>query len=85
MIFFDILIKNIILGSLGASLGTMAAYLTYGNRKYESLDKQIREVLPEFYKIQNELMKLIDQDALAFNSYVVMILKLYIIYSFLCV
>ena len=49
----------------------MAAYLTYGNRKYENLDAQIREVLPDFYKTQNELMKLIDQDALAFNSYVV--------------
>ncbi len=49
----------------------MAAYLTYGNRKYEKLDSQIREVLPEFYKIQNDLMKLIDQDAIAFNLYVV--------------
>jgi glutamate formiminotransferase/formiminotetrahydrofolate cyclodeaminase len=63
---------------LGASLGTMAAYLTYGNRKYEKLDSQIREVLPEFYKIQNDLMKLIDQDAIAFNLYVVSELKLHI-------
>ena len=60
-----------LVGSLGSSLATMAAYLTYGNRKYESLDAQIREVLPQFYKIQNELMHLIDQDAIAFNSYVV--------------
>ena len=49
----------------------MASYLTYGNRKYEHLDEQIRELLPEFYKIQSELMLLIDQDALAYRSYVV--------------
>jgi glutamate formiminotransferase/formiminotetrahydrofolate cyclodeaminase len=60
-----------LVSSLGSSLATMASYLTYGNRKYESLDSQIRELLPVFYKAQNELMELIDQDALAFNSFVV--------------
>jgi formiminotetrahydrofolate cyclodeaminase len=56
--------------SLGSSLACMVANLTYGNRKFESVDKQIRQVLPAFYDSYNELMLLIDQDAAAFNSYV---------------
>lgn len=56
--------------SLGSSLACMVASLTYGNRKFESLDKQIREVLPAFYDSYNELARLIDQDAAAFNSFV---------------
>lgn len=56
--------------SLGSALACMVANLTYGNRKFEALDKQIREVLPAFYDAYNELALLIDQDAAAFNSFV---------------
>lgn len=60
-----------LVASLGSSLACMASYLTYGNRKFEKFDSEIRQVLPPFYDTYNELMKLIDQDAIAFNSYVV--------------
>lgn len=60
-----------LVASLGSSLACMSSYLTYGNRKFEKFDPQIREVLPVFHNAYNELMDLIDQDAIAFNSYVV--------------
>lgn len=56
--------------SLGSSLACMVASLTYGNRKFESFDAQIRQLLPSFYDSYNELASLIDQDAAAFNSFV---------------
>ena len=59
-----------LVAALGSSLANMAAYLTYGNRKFEKHDTQIRELLPPFYTAYNDLMSLIDQDALAFNAYV---------------
>ena len=57
--------------SLGSALACMAGQLTYGNRKFERLDAEIRQLLPAFYTGYNELMQLIDQDALAFTAYVV--------------
>lgn len=57
-------------GSLGSSLSCMCALLTYGNRKFEMLDPHIRQVLPSFYNSYHELLRLVDQDAVAFNSYV---------------
>lgn len=59
-----------LVASLGSSLACMVSFLTYGNRKFEKFDAQIRDVLPHFYNSYNDLMKLIDQDALAFESYV---------------
>lgn len=59
-----------LVGALGSSLACMSAYLTYGNRKFEKLDSQIRQVLPSFYDSYHELLKLVDQDAIAFNLYV---------------
>lgn len=38
-----------LVASLGSALGCMSAQLTYGNRKFEKLDTQIKEVLPAFY------------------------------------
>ncbi len=63
-----------LVASLGSALGCMSALLSYGNRKFESVDAQIRDVLPSFYDTYNELAFYIDQDAAAFNSYMVSIL-----------
>jgi hypothetical protein len=60
-----------LVASLGSSLACMVSQLTYGNRKFEKHDKKIRELLPAFYDSYNELVHLIDQDANAFNSYIV--------------
>jgi formiminotetrahydrofolate cyclodeaminase len=39
-----------LVASLGSALACMSAQLTYGNRKFEKLDSQIKEVLPVFYE-----------------------------------
>jgi formiminotetrahydrofolate cyclodeaminase len=57
--------------SLGSALACMSALLTYGNKKFEALDDQIREVLPRLYDSYQELVNLVDEDAKAFTSYVV--------------
>ena len=49
----------------------MGGLLTYGNKKYEKLDSKIREILPYLFQGYHELLKLVDQDANAFNSYLV--------------
>ena len=60
-----------LVASLGSALACMSALLTYGNRKFEDLDANIREVLPSFYDVYQELVDLVDQDSNAFNSYMV--------------
>lgn len=59
-----------LVGALGSSLSCMCALLTFGNRKFEMLDPHIRQVLPSFFNTYHELLKLVDQDAVAFNSFV---------------
>lgn len=58
-----------LIGSLGAALGAMVGWLTYGRRKYEHLDDRMRTVIPPLVKIQEELLKAIDRDTDAFNDY----------------
>lgn len=58
-----------LVSSLGSALACMGSLLTYGNKKYESLDSQIRPVLPNFYNTYQELCELCDQDAKSFNAY----------------
>jgi glutamate formiminotransferase/formiminotetrahydrofolate cyclodeaminase len=60
-----------LVASLGSSLTCMTSLLSYGNRKFEKVDSQIRRIIPPLYKAYHELVDLIDQDAAAFNSYVV--------------
>lgn len=58
-----------LMGSLGAALGAMVGWLTYGRRKYEHLDGKMREIIPPLVGIQEELLKGIDRDTEAFNDY----------------
>jgi len=58
-----------LIGSLGAALGAMVGWLTYGRRKYEHLDNRMRTVIPPLVNIQEELLKAIDRDTDAFNDY----------------
>ncbi len=59
-----------LMGSLGAALGAMVGWLTYGRKKYEHLDSKMREVIPPLVEIQEELLKGIDRDTEAFNDFV---------------
>jgi len=58
-----------LMGSLGAALGAMVGWLTYGKRKFEHLDKNMRGVIPPLVDIQEELLRAIDRDTEAFNDY----------------
>lgn len=58
-----------LMGSLGAALGAMVGWLTYGRRKYEHLDAVMRRNLPPLVRIQEELLRAIDRDSEAFEDY----------------
>ncbi len=57
------------IGAIGAGLGAMVAKLTYGVRKFEHLDSQMREIIPPLHFAAQELIPMIDADTNAFNDY----------------
>lgn len=57
------------IAAMGAGLATMVAQLTYGVRKFENVDKEMRSVIPPLFKGTNQLIPMIDADTNAFNDY----------------
>ena len=57
------------LAAMGAGLGAMVAKLTYGVRKFESLDAKMRGIIPQLHEITHALIPMIDADTNAFNEY----------------
>jgi len=55
--------------TLGAALGAMVGFLTYGNKKYHNLDAKMRQILAPLYGTMKDLMSFVDADAAAFNDY----------------
>ncbi|KAL3832660.1 hypothetical protein ACJMK2_024283, partial [Sinanodonta woodiana] len=55
--------------SLGAALGAMVGFLTYGNKKFYELDGKMRQLIPPLYKAMKDLVPFIDADAAAFSEY----------------
>lgn len=53
-------------GALGIALGSMVGNLTLGNKKYQDVEVEIRELLVKSEAIKIELMKLVNEDAEAF-------------------
>ena len=58
-----------LMGALGAALGGMVGWLTYGRRKYEHLDAQVRELLPPLVEVQEGLLRAVDADTDAFADF----------------
>jgi glutamate formiminotransferase/formiminotetrahydrofolate cyclodeaminase len=58
-----------LMGAMGAGLGAMVGWLTYGRRKYEHLDGAMREHLPPLVAIQEQLLQAVDADTDAFADY----------------
>ena len=50
----------------------MVGLLTYGNRKYESLDSVMRVTIRPLYEATQKMLPLIDKDTQAFNDYMVL-------------
>lgn len=49
----------------------MVGFLTYGNKKFASLDTKMRGLIPPLYKAMKDLTPFIDADAAAFSEYMV--------------
>lgn len=54
-------------GAIGMSLGSMVCSLTSGKKKYLDVQQDIENILSEATIIQNELLELIEKDAIAFE------------------
>lgn len=61
---------SVAVAAIGAGLGCMVAQLTYGVRKFENVEIEMRKIIPVLYQVTNDLIPLIDADTNAFNDYV---------------
>lgn len=59
------------ISALGAALGTMMGWMTYGIRKFEKLDSKMRANIKPLHFKMKELIPLIDADTNAFNDYMI--------------
>jgi len=58
-----------VIAALGAGLGAMVGWLTYGYRKFEELDGVMREHIPPLHRTMEALIPMIDADTRAFTGY----------------
>lgn len=58
-----------LIASLGAGLGAMVGWMSYGNKKFEHLDSTMRKLIPPLHQKMKELISMIDADTNAFNDY----------------
>jgi glutamate formiminotransferase / formiminotetrahydrofolate cyclodeaminase len=57
------------LAAMGAGLGSMVGKLTYGVRKFESVDARMRKAIPSLHEAVAALIPMIDADTTAFNDF----------------
>ena len=57
------------IAAIGVGLGCMVGQLTYGIRKFENIDKEIRKLIPPLYDSVQKLIPMVDADTNAFNDY----------------
>ncbi len=60
-----------LIASLGAALGAMMGWMSYGNKKFEHLDSAMRKNIPPLHEAMKLLIPMIDADTNAFNDYMV--------------
>jgi len=58
-----------LIAALGAALGTMVGWMTYGKRKFEDKDAVMRGLIPPLHGAMEALIPLIDADTQAFAAY----------------
>jgi glutamate formiminotransferase / formiminotetrahydrofolate cyclodeaminase len=58
-----------LMAAVGAALGAMVGWMTYGKRKFEDKDAAMRRLLPPLDEAMRDLIPLIDADTRAFNDY----------------
>jgi len=52
-----------LVGAIGTALGSMVCNLTIGKKKYAEFDEKNKEILARATEIQDELLKMVDEDA----------------------
>ncbi|OQY02168.1 MAG: glutamate formimidoyltransferase [Desulfobacteraceae bacterium 4572_123] len=57
------------MAAVGTGLGSMVAKLTYGVRKFENVDEQMRKQIPVLHELTRKLIPMIDADTSAFIEY----------------
>lgn len=58
------------MAAMGVGLAAMVAKLTYGVRKFEAVDGEMRQVIPILHELTGQLIPMIDADTSAFHQYV---------------
>jgi len=58
-----------LIASMGAALGAMMGWMSYGNKKFEHLDSKMRKFIPPLNENMEKLIPLIDADTNAFSDY----------------
>lgn len=58
-----------LIASMGAALGAMVGWMSYGNKKFEHLDSTMRKLIAPLHDKMKNLIPLIDADTNAFNDY----------------
>ena len=58
-----------LIAGLGAALGAMVGWMTYGKRKFEDKDALMRRLIPPLHEAMQDLIPLIDADTRAFEEY----------------
>jgi glutamate formiminotransferase/formiminotetrahydrofolate cyclodeaminase len=60
-----------LIAALGAGLGAMVGWMSYGNKKFEHLDSTMRKLIAPLHNKMKELIPMIDADTNAFNDYMI--------------
>ena len=58
-----------LIAAVGAALGAMVGWMTYGKRKFEAQDATMRQLIPPLHHAMTGLLPMIDRDTRAFDGY----------------
>jgi glutamate formiminotransferase/formiminotetrahydrofolate cyclodeaminase len=58
-----------LVAAMGAALGAMVGWMTYGKRRFEAQDALMRRLIPLLHEGMKDLLPLIDRDTRAFDAY----------------
>ncbi len=59
-----------LMAAMGAGLGAMVGWMTYGKRKFEEKDAVMRRLIPRLDQAMKALLPMIDRDTRAFDAYI---------------
>jgi glutamate formiminotransferase/formiminotetrahydrofolate cyclodeaminase len=58
-----------LVAAMGAALGAMVGWMTYGKRRFEAEDPVMRRLIPPLHEAMKDLLPMIDRDTRAFDAY----------------